>query len=198
MKYKSISIYYESVPEGDIAISQAINENGKLSGIGNFNIRDRKQQRIQNRKYKNLYLFSSSIPEGLFEVVQKVNYKGNILGTGNFKISIREIRRKQHREWQRKHHLGTVNYKGDIIRVSGLNKRSYPDGCELCNRNNCKLYYHHWEKSNYNKGMWLCFKCHQLAEIIDIMHPLSLEELIIKYLDKRFEIDNEFSYCIEW
>ena len=67
------------------------------------------------------------------------------------------------RNWWRKHCLGY----GDKV-VRGLNKRDYPkDGCELCHNTTRRLVYHHWDNSDFNKGIWLCSKCHSLAGLWD-------------------------------
>jgi len=57
--------------------------------------------------------------------------------------------------------------KVDGKRIYGLNKRPYPEGCEMCNRGGLFLSYHHWEDHNPNMGLWLCNPCHFMAEAVD-------------------------------
>jgi endogenous inhibitor of DNA gyrase (YacG/DUF329 family)/transcription elongation factor Elf1 len=72
------------------------------------------------------------------------------------------------RNWCRKN-LTTTWRKGKQIVLVGK-KRDYPKNskCELC-KNTVKknLAYHHWDDKNVSKGLWLCFKCHMFAEVID-------------------------------
>ena len=69
--------------------------------------------------------------------------------------------REYQRKWRKDHYL-TVN--GERTRV---NKRPLPEGdlCEVCGTYYKALEYHHWE--SYEKGIWLCYKCHRYAEYID-------------------------------
>ncbi|MBA7650329.1 hypothetical protein ES703_58132 [subsurface metagenome] len=57
--------------------------------------------------------------------------------------------------------------------MKNLKKRLRPDHCELCqNKHNAKripirLDYHHWNKKNPSRGLWLCNSCHVIAEFFD-------------------------------
>ncbi|GAH73854.1 unnamed protein product [marine sediment metagenome] len=60
---------------------------------------------------------------------------------------------------------------GQVLR--GLVKRPHPDHCEICanskNQNGLplKLEYHHWFPGCPEVGMWICFKCHKIAETVE-------------------------------
>jgi hypothetical protein len=61
----------------------------------------------------------------------------------------------------------------------GLHKRKYTGKCELCGVTVSKyLRYHHWDDSNPSVGVWLCTRCHNIAEAIDkiIENPLLLNQ----------------------
>lgn len=63
--------------------------------------------------------------------------------------------------------LGTV-IDGKHVLLTGLSKREHTIKCELCDKVPLKrLYYHHWLDDFPSVGMWLCYKCHMLAEAID-------------------------------
>ncbi|KKM73765.1 hypothetical protein LCGC14_1407150 [marine sediment metagenome] len=83
----------------------------------------------------------------------------------------RERRRqwiKDHPEADRDSHrrriLGTSSG-----RLTGLDKRTYPSNaaCELCHHVGRQLGYHHWNDENPNLGLWLCTRCHNVAEAAD-------------------------------
>lgn len=77
--------------------------------------------------------------------------------------------------------------------VYGLHKRPYPNDnkCEICNRvmvidkpHGRHLNYHHWDHDNLNKGMWICNRCHRVAEGIERgYHTIYIE------LKNRIEIE---------
>lgn len=75
----------------------------------------------------------------------------------------------------------TIN--GKVVRIFGLHKRPHRDKCEICNRVK-KLSYHHWDDSNYSKGMWICTYCHYRAEAID-------RNFHIKYFKLKKKIERE-------
>ena len=51
--------------------------------------------------------------------------------------------------------------------VYEVNKRPRPETCELCTVeapwDKKRLYWHHWDDSNLDLGMWLCMRCHLFA-----------------------------------
>jgi len=77
---------------------------------------------------------------------------------------------------QRQTKLTTVD--GKVI--YGLTKRQHPEQCELCGKNKnkegkqLKLDYHHWIPAAPQIGVWLCNKCHVLAEFLDHGNFVSL------------------------
>lgn len=82
--------------------------------------------------------------------------------------------------------LGTT-IDGKSIVLTGLHKREYTRVCELCGKGPRKrLYYHHWLDDFPWIGMWLCFKCHMLAESID-----EKRDMLDKYLKLKAEITVE-------
>jgi CRISPR/Cas system-associated protein Cas10 (large subunit of type III CRISPR-Cas system) len=71
-------------------------------------------------------------------------------------------------KYRREHTLATRKKM-----YTSVTKRSYPEGnrCELCKKEK-RLVYHHWDDSQLKKGssivgLWLCNRCHQLAESLD-------------------------------
>ena len=52
--------------------------------------------------------------------------------------------------------------------IYGLNKRPYPDYCEICSVHMEKgLHYHHWDQKNPSKGMWVCPNCHKSIHLLE-------------------------------
>lgn len=91
----------------------------------------------------------------------------------------KEYRKNNHdyiRRYRRQHYLGIANNKV----ITGLNKRPHPGVCELCPQSS-RLYYHHWDDSNYSKGIWLCRICHSFV------HRLIYLD---KYLKLKKELDS--------
>jgi hypothetical protein len=71
-------------------------------------------------------------------------------------------------KYRREHTLATREKM-----YTSITKRSYPQNneCELCGKEK-RLVYHHWDdsqlkKGNFIVGLWLCNRCHQLAESLD-------------------------------
>lgn len=93
----------------------------------------------------------------------------------------KEKYRKYQREYARQYLL---NVKGKKIRV---NKRIYQEKCELCNEEKSRIEYHHWNDEKPENGLWLCFNCHRLAEVID---KFGLE-IAKKYLKLKRGVNNE-------
>ncbi len=83
--------------------------------------------------------------------------------------------------YYRRTQIITGTTKDDISVIKHLNKRPHTDVCELCGAvRKKKHYYHHWDKNSPSLGMWICFKCHRLAEFID--NNPDFQEVIAKYL----------------
>ena len=86
------------------------------------------------------------------------------------------------RDYGRKHILVTTNRV--FFRIT---KRPFPVGgaCELCGRTNGKkLDYHHWNDEKPEKGLWLCYSCHRLGELVD-------KGMERKYLELKAKVEQE-------
>lgn len=50
-------------------------------------------------------------------------------------------------------------------------KRPKPSNCELCNKSiepyGEKLYWHHWDNEHLELGLWLCYYCHRVGNIVE-------------------------------
>jgi len=88
---------------------------------------------------------------------------------------------------QRRTSLCTRDNDGNQIIIQGLNKRAYTGFCELCKEEGLKLNYHHWDNENYNKGVWLCYRCHVLSEMVE--SGLNIPGLVSKYISLKNELD---------
>mgnify|MGYP001615358700 CR=1 FL=1 len=83
-----------------------------------------------------------------------------------------------YRDWRRNNIL-PIN--GKLVRV---NKRPRPnDTCEVCGITTPKLDYHHWDDSRPELGVWVCKKCHNIAEGVD-------NGLALNYLELKRSISN--------
>ena len=68
----------------------------------------------------------------------------------------------------------------------GLNKRVYPNQCELCNKKQKRgLHYHHWDDTNPSMGMWICIRCHILAEHYEQRKITTIDYLELKEKIKK-------------
>jgi hypothetical protein len=97
------------------------------------------------------------------------------------KEHMRELIRRwwcEHPEYRHQHILTTVDENGRSMVLTRLNKRPYPSDkkCENCGKYEGRLQYHHWDKSDPNKGVWLCRRCHRAVEVCE--HPVSLERYL--------------------
>lgn len=82
------------------------------------------------------------------------------------------------KEYRRQHTLGTS--KGRIA----VHKRPRPNNtCEVCGGEFKRLEYHHWNEALPELGVWVCYKCHQRAEMVD-----KAWEHLEKYLSLKQEI----------
>lgn len=78
------------------------------------------------------------------------------------------------------HYVGTqIDGKHTVLKTPL--KRNKPKGCELCGKI-VRLSYHHWDNKNPSKGIWLCFRCHGLAESLDKDKSLGNKYLLMKVL----------------
>ena len=68
------------------------------------------------------------------------------------------------RNYSRTHY---IRYHGRCIKVK---KRSQPDECEWCGKAVLPhkwLVWHHWDDKHPEYGLWLCWKCHVIAEFLE-------------------------------
>lgn len=98
---------------------------------------------------------------------------------------------KEHKIWQQQTRLITCNNEGKRISIYAK-KRVMPKNyeCELCHKVKW-LIYHHWlikDKKAY--GLWLCKKCHGLAECIE---QNLIEEFAKKYMEIKKKITISFN-----
>lgn len=73
---------------------------------------------------------------------------------------------KTRTEWMRNYsrrHVLHVNGKA----ICGLDKRAWTGYCELCNKENIRLHYHHWDDSRPSMGIWICQLCHYMCEQLE-------------------------------
>jgi len=106
-------------------------------------------------------------------------YIGYTLGVSDVCVW-RYVNHDRATEYNRITQLGTV-INGKSVVITGLRKRPHTHYCELCGTHIKKRFsYHHWLDDLPEVGLWLCFKCHQLAETID-----ERKELIDKYISLK-------------
>jgi len=77
----------------------------------------------------------------------------------------KDCTRKYAKEYSRKHLIEA----GDGKYLKGI-KRDYPtdEKCEICNIfTPPPLNYHHWDDTNLMKGIWICGRCHLIAEGVE-------------------------------
>ena len=76
------------------------------------------------------------------------------------------------------------------IHHTGLHKIPNPGYCEICG-SKTHLVYHHWDDTSKSKGAWVCQtnKCHNLAEVVDIIDSGSL--LPNKYSELKLRFDRK-------
>lgn len=99
----------------------------------------------------------------------------------------KESHREELKGRQKKFYEDNPTYRRDRARISrlntgvgtvhGLNKRPYPPNqlCEFCGNISLHLSYHHWDPADLNVGLWLCAKCHRIAEVFDLTGIPSLQ-----------------------
>ena len=102
-----------------------------------------------------------------------------------------ELRRQfnlKQKEWQRKYRDTYIRTTNKTFR--NVNKRPYPmnECCEVCQKLNKKLRYHHWDDNNPHWGIWVCFYCHLLIEAIE-KHSIFLD----KYLKFKKKIEKTWN-----
>lgn len=92
-------------------------------------------------------------------------------------------------------------YRKTIIGTSGtwirnLNKRDWTGYCELCGKiyekDIKRINYHHWDSDNPSKGIWVCWECHQVCELVEKERLY----LINKYLKLKVEVEKEYENLV--
>jgi hypothetical protein len=97
--------------------------------------------------------------------------------------------RKRWNEYVKQYH------RQNILKVNGkqirVRKRPYPEEgkCEICGKEG-SLDYHHWNDSNPRWGVWACWRCHLVIEIVDEDRN-HLTKIVNKYLDLQKMIETE-------
>lgn len=73
---------------------------------------------------------------------------------------------KKNRDYLRNYHRNNwLTIDDKCVRVK---KRTWTGYCELCGKEKVsRLYYHHWDDKNPDRGIWVCFSCHQICETTD-------------------------------
>lgn len=102
-----------------------------------------------------------------------------------------KCRRKYDSNYVSTHYLDTYR-NGKRIFLKGL-KRLYPNNkrCELCKLLPKKfLNYHHWDDNDIRKGIWICWYCHGMIELLDRRGKKNIIKFIEKYLEFK-RITNE-------
>jgi len=81
--------------------------------------------------------------------------------------------------------LGTsVNGKPKVINLP-VSKRQRPELCEICHQAPKKWNYHHWDNRFPWLGIWVCWRCHQLVELIDKFGPEEVHKMVTAYLSLK-------------
>lgn len=136
------------------------------------------------RKYipTNIKDISTDIPSHIVSSTEyRIKNRESIVNKAREK---RNKNKQDHLNKMRHTRLGTC-IDGKIVILCGLNKRKYTSVCEVCNKQKNRLEYHHWDNNNYNKGIWVCGRCHRGCEIID-------DNLHSKYIELKQRIEKEF------
>lgn len=101
------------------------------------------------------------------------------------------------KRWARTHVVGSKHSHKTIV------KRPYPSKCEICGRPSSDdkksegfLHYHHWDNMCPSVGVWLCFRCHRLAEAID--SGADINQLFEIYRALKSKVDEEWRPYFEW
>lgn len=87
------------------------------------------------------------------------------------------------RDYHRRTSIGVIRPDGTRGYLRNLSKRPYTGICELCGRlaqGKSKLSYHHWDDGNPSLGLWLCLRCHTVAEALDNIPDLTASYLALK------------------
>ena len=102
-----------------------------------------------------------------------------------------ENRRIRSRDYYRRTLIVTGSTKENAVVLKGLHKRPYTGRCELCGKENTRFHYHHWDPDNPSMGIWICFVCHRLVELMDKVGSLGVTNLMSKYVQVKILIAKE-------
>lgn len=110
-------------------------------------------------KEKSQFYKDKSLASGLSSICKDCTKNRNREWYRNNK----ERANKRHKDYQR-------NYRLNGKKADG--KRHYPNDqkCELCKKKK-HLAYHHWDDSDFSKGIWVCVCCHKAAHWLDENDP---------------------------
>jgi hypothetical protein len=104
---------------------------------------------------------------------------------------------KSHRnatERYRAHNL-TTSIGGKLVRIGGLQKRPHPGYCELCSKTQKMFLYHHWDDDNPSLGLWVCHRCHNVIEVVDMEGSeefIAIRSKYIKLKESIQELNNDY------
>jgi len=84
-----------------------------------------------------------------------------------------------------------IRIGGRWVWMSISERRTRPEKCELCSRPTKRLVYHHWDNDNPAKGLWICSRCHWVAEAIEAVSKQ--DKLVNSYIAMKELVEEEFS-----
>lgn len=118
--------------------------------------------------------------------------------------SVRRVWHNEHKEERARRRIELRNNGGKErarnkarTRLRMLNGRTLPDGeckrpptenCEVCGQafGSRHIAYHHWDDEMPAMGMWLCRRCHVIAEGVD-------NNLHQAYISKKVQVEKEYA-----
>ena len=75
--------------------------------------------------------------------------------------------------------------------LTGLQKRPHPGACELCQAQDKRLSYQHWDDGDPSLGMWLCGRCFKIAQGVEAQ--VREEAIVSAYLALKGKLSEERS-----
>lgn len=81
--------------------------------------------------------------------------------------------------WARENYIGKRLSDGSVRQIRVIGKRKRTEQCEMCRKSgeNKRLVYHHWDDEDYSKGLWICQRCHNIAEGVEAGYAMNYEIL---------------------
>jgi len=95
----------------------------------------------------------------------------------------RKCYNKMRRDYSRRKKLKVKNRQ-----IYGIDKRKETGYCEICRKIGSRLYYHHWDEKNPNRGIWICHRCHMFVEVVDDGY---CETFLNRYLKLKKKVNSE-------